>query len=125
MIPPTAHIMKKRYDNRRRLRMMSLIVLLIGLWFGLYPVLDKLFTGDILVWHRYDFTLFAFCATFFIVAGFLWFMEPRLSRLLVPIPKNRCPQCNYRLEQLTRPACPECGLALPPQLINVEKENEK
>ena len=104
---------------------MSLIVTLIGLWFAVYPVIDKLFSGDILEWHVYDLQMFAFCATFLILAGLLWFMEPRLSRLLVPIPKNRCPQCNYRLEQLTRPQCPECGLPLPPQLIQTQDSSEK
>lgn len=125
MIPPTAHIMKKRYDNRRRLRMMSLIVMLVGLWFAIYPVIDKLFTGDIFSWRRYELGIFAASATFMVVALVLWFVEPWLSRLLVPIPQDRCPQCSYRLEQLTCATCPECGLALPPQLINARKESEE
>jgi hypothetical protein len=35
-------------------------------------------------------------------------------RFTIEIEEPRCPQCNYLLHHLTRPVCPECGLALSP-----------
>ena len=48
------------------------------------------------------------------VPGVVLIIAPRwFARLLVRLPKHPCcPACNYRLEGISRPRCPECGLEL-------------
>lgn len=36
-----------------------------------------------------------------------------LVRWFVPVPRRRCPRCNYTPDGLRDPRCPECGLDLP------------
>jgi hypothetical protein len=110
MIPSIEHVIKKRHHNRRRLRFMALILVVIALmcigWggaFGLMP--DQTWLSVI--------PMLVFAAGFLLPAIPLWFFNERMARALVPMPKVECPQCRYNLTALERPVCPECGLALP------------
>ena len=43
---------------------------------------------------------------------------PRLAHWFIRIPDaSRCPGCRYRIEGLTSPRCPECGLTLPANFL--------
>ncbi|MEM0983151.1 MAG: hypothetical protein AAGI17_04275 [Planctomycetota bacterium] len=58
--------------------------------------------------------------TIFLWAGSLGIFAaaPLVARWFVPAnPKIRCPACNYRIEGLTEPRCPECGVPLPPEFM--------
>lgn len=46
----------------------------------------------------------------------IW-LSPRIARWLVPIPRARCPQCDYSLYGVTEMKCPECGLPLEAALM--------
>ena len=46
---------------------------------------------------------------FGVVALALWYLEGRLVRWIVPMPRPECPQCGYLLRHLTTTRCPECG----------------
>jgi uncharacterized membrane protein len=109
-IPSIEHVIKKRHHNRRRLRFMALILVVIGLiwvgWAALMPMLSET------TWSA-SMPLLTFGASFFLPAIPLWLFDSIISRALVPMPKLECPSCRYNLTALQRPICPECGLALP------------
>ena len=115
MIPTTEHIMKKRHHNRRRLRFISLVLLLIALWAPIYYGVERLLDGD----GPRSWTLdgwrwsLAWAVAFTLPALFLWTCDRWLARLLVPLPTSTCPRCGYALSHLTMPSCPECGLPIP------------
>ena len=110
MIPSVEHVIKKRHHNRRRLRFIAMIMVVIGLICASWAEFTSL-----LVEHEWSpsMPLLAFGAGFILPALPLWFFDDRIGRALVPMPRFECPVCRYNLTGLERPVCPECGLALP------------
>jgi hypothetical protein len=113
MIPSIEHVIKKRHHNRRRLRFMALILVVIGwIWisWGLLGLLTAIWSETI--WST-GAGLLIFGGGFILPAIPLWFFDERIGRALVPMPRFECPVCRYNLTGLTRAVCPECGLTLP------------
>jgi hypothetical protein len=110
MIPSVEHVIKKRHHNRRRLRFMALILMVIAVISTGWAVLTAL-----LVEHEWtpSMPLLVFAGGFVLPALPLWLFDDRIGRVLVPMPKRECPGCRYNLTALERPVCPECGLCLP------------
>lgn len=109
MIPSTTHIMEKRHACRRRLRYTALCLVITSCIFLSYWVLECLLSGE---WWWSDNAI-AFSLAFTVPAIPMWLLDRRLARLIVPMPRALCPGCGYRLEALTAPRCPECGVAIP------------
>ena len=101
--------MKKRHHNRRRLRFLSLSLVIVGLVFAGWGLFTAVLTDEWDSWHGFAGLGLAFWPP----AVALWVLDPFLARLLVPLPDNRCPRCGYEMIALARPTCPECGLAVP------------
>lgn len=120
MLPSIEHIIKKRHHNRRRLRFLALILLVIASIFGGWAVLSALF-GD----HNWTaaMALLSFAAGFVLPALPLWLFDERIGRALVPLPRLECPGCRYDLTALESPNCPECGLALPVSYVRIKQED--
>ena len=55
---------------------------------------------------------------FLLVGVGLLVFERRLVVWLVPMPRSRCPQCEYFLVSLVEPRCPECGLPLTAEFLD-------
>jgi hypothetical protein len=101
--------MKKRHHNRRRLRFLSLSLLIVGIVFTGWGLFNSVLTGERDSWQGYA----GFGLAFVPPAVLLWVLDRLLARALVPLPENRCPGCGYELVSLERPTCPECGLTVP------------
>jgi hypothetical protein len=114
MLPSLTHVIKKRHHNRRRMRMLALVLVLVGsilLTCGLAAVvLTDREWSTAMPWS-------VLAIGFFLPAIPLWLFDDRLGRMLVPLPRVECPACRYSLNGLQRPMCPECGLALPMALL--------
>lgn len=108
MVPSTEHVMKKRHHNRRRLRFLSLSLVLAGLIFSGWGAFNAMVDSSS-AWQHYA----AFGAALIAPAIGLWAFDGLLARALVPLPDARCPRCRYELILLERPRCPECGLPVP------------
>jgi hypothetical protein len=109
MIPSTEHVMKKRHHNRRRLRFLSLCLIVVGLVFTGWGFFSAALNDEWYSWQGYAALGFAL----WVPAVVLWPLDGFLARALVPLPDNRCPRCRYELIALQRPTCPECGLPVP------------
>ena len=114
MVPSTEHIMKKRHHSRRRLRFMSLVLLLIASITVCWWLMMSLVTGR--PWSFLPYVSFAL--GFVPPAVLLWVFDGRLARVLVPLPTGCCPRCEYDLTGLTRAQCPECGLPVPEAFVS-------
>ena len=101
--------MKKRHHNRRRLRFLSLILVVVGMVFTGWGLSMAALTDEWDAWKGYA----AFGFGFWLPALPLWLLDRHLARSLVPLPENRCPRCSYEMVALERPTCPECGLSVP------------
>ncbi|HWE92331.1 MAG TPA: hypothetical protein VG269_00015 [Tepidisphaeraceae bacterium] len=110
VIPSVEHVIKKRHHNRRRLRFLALILMVVAVISCGWAVLAAL-----LVEHEWtpSMPLLVFAGGFVFPAIPLWLFDERIGRALVPMPKWECPGCRYNLTALERPICPECGLRLP------------
>ncbi len=108
MIPTTGAIMEKRHACRRRLRYTALYLMTTSTIFLAVWVAQSLFTRE-WWWSGMAYSL-AFAAP----AVPLWLFDRWIARFIVPMPQSICPGCGYRLEALTTPRCPECGVMLPP-----------
>ena len=62
-----------------------------------------------MIWEAMSWSTLALLAL-----GLVCFVCPhRIARALIRVSKqNRCPGCNYALDGITLPQCPECGLEL-------------
>jgi hypothetical protein len=110
MIPSIEHIIKKRHHNRRRLRFMALILVVVGMISAGWAVLSALLVER--TWTP-SMPLLVFGGGFILPALPLWLFDDAIGRALVPMPRSECPGCRYDLTSLERPICPECGLLLP------------
>ena len=100
---------------------MALILVVIGMiiasWGLLYATLvDHTWASGI--------PMLVFGGGFVLPAVPLWFLDERLGRALVPMPKLECPRCRYSIIGLERPVCPECGLTLPMQWVGCRSNSE-
>lgn len=109
MIPSIEHVMKKRHHNRRRLRFLSLSLVIVGSVFTGWGVFTAVLTDEWDSWQGFAGFGFAFWPP----AVAIWALDRLLARILVPLPEGRCPRCGYELIALERPICPECGLPVP------------
>jgi hypothetical protein len=122
MVPSAAEIMRRRHQWESRLRALSLCMLI----FALFPLLSWLAEGladeDLTEYLYYLPRIVAFLLSI-AVAAFGRFAGRSLARWIVPIPDVRCPRCDYRLDHLSAPRCPECGLPLPDELVKPNDES--
>lgn len=116
LIPSITHVMKKRHHVRRRLRFGGTVLVVIAVVFFIQAVVGAL------IQSYAEALLFSapMVASFLIPGLLLILIDAPLSRRLVPMPKARCPRCNYDVATLTEPLCPECGLELPDALLEPE-----
>lgn len=120
MIPSVEHVMKKRHQNRRRLRFLALSLLIVAAIVVTWPLLAVCLSSerdwsDVHVWLALGLSLT-------LSALSLWLFDDRLARALVPMPRRECPACRYDLTSLSHPVCPECGLALPSTVLSPAPE---
>lgn len=113
MIPTTSQIMEKRHACRRRLRYTAFCLVITSTIFLSYWLIESLLSRE---WWWTSNSI-AFCLAFAVPAIPMWLLDGRLARLIVPMPAAVCPGCGYRLEALTSPRCPECGVAVPKMFV--------
>ena len=100
MLPSLEHVIKKRHHNRRRLRFMALVLVVIAVvcvgWGLAWPLLTQERDWDAMR------TWIAIAVGFASPAPLLWLLDAPLARALVPMPPNECPACRYDLTALVR-----------------------
>lgn len=123
MIPDLASVMRKRYRMERNIRFAALVLFVIWIVyfaFGLATVWPYFFERASKV--RIIMSLTA-PVPFLLGAVFLGGLSRRIARWVLPLPRSGCPRCGYRLVALIEPRCPECGLALPAELMGEVEVN--
>jgi hypothetical protein len=117
MVPNAAEVARRRWTVAIVLRCAAMGLLLLATW-PLFNWLTEGFAdGDLLNMEYYAGPI-VLTALLVIVGFMLALLSRPLARLLVPIrPYSACPACNYRLEGLAEPRCPECGLPLSPEFL--------
>lgn len=61
-----------------------------------------------------------YCAVIYLFAWIGWLTVPFFARRLVPFRAiNTCPKCRYPLQGLVDPMCPECGIPLGQEYIDI------
>ncbi|MCH8271165.1 MAG: hypothetical protein IH985_08165 [Planctomycetes bacterium] len=117
MIPSAAEIIRKRESAAFILAIFGIVCYLIGLiplvlWLG-----EGLRDADLFDLSYYlEQILFAF--VFLINAAIFTFLRRPLAAWLIRPRPLECPACSYRLERLTIPRCPECGLVLTDEFLD-------
>ena len=119
MVPNASELARRRHTLVTVFRLLALIpsgltlvVISAGIWVGFENTRFGFFD-----WRDYIgfgiFTTLGLSA-----AAFAWWGLPLLAGLFVPRVRDlRCPFCNYKLEGLTEPRCPECGQPLTPEFM--------
>lgn len=118
MVPALSTVVRLRYYVRVGARCLGAGMILLSLFRMSDLSMDalaSLATGRI---SLQNLMALAFSALSPAVTGLLiiW-LSPKIARWLVPIPRARCPQCDYSLYGVTEPKCPECGLPLEASLM--------
>jgi hypothetical protein len=131
MIPDLASVMRKRYWIEAMIRVAALLGFVIWLLILFSSALDSIriigrptrvpsgglpppaASFDILTLIRALLT----STPFLITAALLAVFSRRLALWIAPTPLNICPRCGYRLIALREARCPECGTALPLELL--------
>ena len=90
------------------------------------PLLAAASIGAVWVFQTFESRLYrgehlgygAAVAVFIAIAVIMWMLAPWHARRSVRMPRRlECPSCRYRLEGLTEPRCPECGLFLTSEFV--------
>ena len=133
MYPNLEYVLKKRYVVRIILRGAVLLLFVLGLIPLAYALLQVLLVvpfnnqlyqyygtssgwADIMVMSTSE-------AGKYMLPGLLILVTRRsLEHFIVPFPKSECPRCEYGLEKISGPRCPECGLKLPAELQQNEDD---
>ncbi len=118
MIPTAAEIIRKRESAA-----FVIAILGIGSYFiGLIPLMiwliEGIRDGDLLNLSYYlGQIVFAF--VFFTNAAVFTIWRRRIAAWLIRPRPLECPACSYLLERLTTPRCPECGLVLTDEFLDL------
>lgn len=125
MLPSLEHVIRKRYGKRRQLRMLAVVFVVcasvLSGWALIWPLLQS---GRGFSIGIVENPFFSLGLAFLPPAVALWVMAHVLARLLVPIPKARCPHCGHSVRGGQEPVCSECGLVLPDSLCHVGSRAE-
>ncbi len=123
MLPTIADIVRYRFFTSILLRLAGVLMVVISIAPILSWQLEGWRDGDLLSWYYYaPRIIFGFAL---LVPGLACILfAPLIARFAIPIRRSRamrCPRCLYRIHPLSvnraRPVCPECGLILPPELV--------
>lgn len=121
MIPNASEITRRRLTAGTVIRLASIAVWVAGLLpLGVttfvvitFPKPNGSVPEEAVAWGL--ITLFAAGGGFT-----LWRGASRLTRVMIPMRRKiHCPACDYVIEGLTEPLCPECGLALTTEFLAV------
>ena len=117
MIPNASDLARRRQVVITVLRMGAVIPAMIGL--GVVSII----AGDGLIDGRFDPSHWVGIGVVIVATSIavitLFFVLPALSRIFVPRrSKPSCPFCDYTLDGLVEPRCPECGGALTPEFMD-------
>lgn len=115
MIPSASDLARRRHTVIIVLRMLALVPA------ALTTLLMATGLANVLEWGIDESDAIAFAIILVFGGGstaFTFFVLPRMVGLIVPRTRAvHCPFCDYRLEGLIEPRCPECGNALSPEFI--------
>jgi hypothetical protein len=114
MLPDASEIVRRRLTAFAVLRVIALVCMLpaVGpLAFLASEALDPRFNRSSF-WS--DLPASVAVIIVMLLPGFsIWWGARWFARWMVPVhARPRCPRCDYALEGLTEPVCPECGLPL-------------
>ena len=129
MYPDIEYVLKKRYSLKIVYRLMVLILIVLGM----IPLARLLIEGFIVVpfyanrglipritttWTDLIMNHLPTSGGYFIAALLLAVMQRRLTFWITPLPRKQCPQCDYNIDKLSEPRCPECGMDLPGDFVD-------
>ncbi len=119
MVPDAATIARRRHLMRTVLRGIALLLLVLFLAPAVVTgiAIAASFAGVDLIGRAIIDRAIAGVGFLLVGVGLLIF-EKRLVAWLVPMPRSRCPQCEYFLVSLVEPRCPECGLPLTAEFLD-------
>lgn len=122
MIPTVAEIMRRRHTVQSWSRAVALLLILVGAVFAARMIGQQVWGRVTLAGqtpYLYDLMHGLISTGSFLIPGVvLYFLSRLVSRLVVPFPKPACPRCGYSIFRLREARCPECGLPLPPELLD-------
>lgn len=121
MIPDPAEITRRRVTATLVIRTIAIVIAAVSLIPVAVWLAEGISYGNFFALHYFVANIAGFAIT--LGAAFtLWFVAPPLARLAVPVPRVlKCPACQYRLQGVNAPQCPECGLTLTPEFLNPER----
>lgn len=109
--PSAEELLRKRWWMIIAARLVSLLVIPIGLYFLSRWIVEAIADGDLLWWSYYTPTI-ASGVAFILFGVLMWLFAPLIARVAVTPPRtDRCPACGYHLDLYAYHRCPECGLA--------------
>lgn len=123
MIPDPAEITRRRVTATLVIRVIAVIAALVSLVPVAVWLAEGIAYSNFFAFHYFVANIVGF-ATILGAAFTLWFVAPPLARLAVPVPRVlKCPACQYRIQGVNAPQCPECGLTLTPEFLNPARGN--
>lgn len=120
MIPNANDFARRRQVIGTIFRMLSVGPLLLGFAIVMNQVVRTIQYAWMDVGAEMAIVISVEIATTIAIWAILFYLCPKLAGIFVPSRGQlSCPFCNYQLEGLTEPRCPECGKPLTPEFMGL------